>query len=49
MKSFNDFADTIITGNFYSITNESEINSARMFFAQGCEVPSGAVDESAMS
>lgn len=36
------------TGNFYSITNQSPDKSARLFFAQGCEVnPETAFDESA--
>ncbi|KAL6720137.1 mitotic fidelity of chromosome transmission-related protein [Lecanora helva] len=36
-------------GNFYAITNESDTKDARIFFAQGCEVQAGAVDESAMA
>jgi hypothetical protein len=30
-----------ILGNFYSIANHSETKSARIFFAQGCEVAPG--------
>lgn len=37
------------TGNFYSITNESDGRDARIFFAQGCEIQAGAVDESTMA
>ncbi|KAL2041617.1 hypothetical protein N7G274_005401 [Stereocaulon virgatum] len=36
-------------GNFYSISNESDINSARIFFAQGCELQAGAADESTIT
>lgn len=41
---FRTFADeqhadfTLFAGNNYSISNESRTKSARIFFAQGCEV-----------
>lgn len=36
-------------GNFYAITNESDMSDARIFFAQGCEIQAGAIDESTMA
>jgi hypothetical protein len=40
MDDFDErFADSILlAGNNYSISNESRTKSARIFFAQGCEV-----------
>lgn len=33
------------TGNSYSITNESQVHSAKIFFSQGCEVEPGAEED----
>lgn len=35
-----------LAGNNYAITNESRTKTARIFFAQGCEIDGGAVEAS---
>jgi hypothetical protein len=37
----------LITGNNYSISNESRTKNARIFFAQGCEIVPEMVSQSA--
>jgi hypothetical protein len=37
----------LITGNNYSISNESRTKNARIFFAQGCETVPEMVSQSA--
>ena len=42
MLLWNKWLTCAVPGNFYAIDNESKTTTARIFFAQGCEVDLGA-------